>query len=207
MRYEDMASDISSFLDSEGIEKACVVGHSMGGKVAMHLALTEPEKVSELVVVDIAPINYIIGKDSGDPYVATRAMRAVNLEQMQTRADVDAALLENGVKSETVRQFAMTNLITSQDPNCKYQWKLNLAAIEKAFPGIMGFPDQDGRSYSGPTCLIRGGKSKYVPFQSMRVFTSLFPNSKLVTISDAGHWLQAQAPDDFCKSVNDFLDK
>lgn len=203
-----MAADISAFLEAEGIEKACLIGHSMGGKVAMQLALSEPEKVSELIVVDISPISYVVGKDSGDPYVAAKAMRAINIEKMATRADVDAALLENGVKSEAVRQFAMTNLIASTTNTGKtYQWKLNLAAIEEAFPSIMAFPEQNGRSYKGPTCLIRGGKSKYVPFQSMRVFTSLFPNSKLVTISEAGHWLQAQAPDDFCESVNDFLGK
>lgn len=202
-----MAADISSFLETEGIEKACIIGHSMGGKVAMQLALSEPGKVSELIVVDISPISYVLGKEYGDAYVATRAMRAISLEKMETRAEVDAALFENGVNSKAVRQFAMTNLTASANPDSKYQWRLNLAAIEEAFPSIVTFPEHSDRSYKGPTCLIRGGKSNYVPFQSMRVFTSLFPNSKLVTISEAGHWLQAQAPDDFCTAVNDFLDK
>lgn len=205
MAYEDMASDLVSFLDEIEIEKACVIGHSMGGKVAMQLALTEPSRVSELIVVDIAPVKYTPGKDSGDPYATTRAMQAVDLSVCQTREDVSAQLLHNGVESESVRQFVMTNLIPTKGDTSKYAWKPNLPAIEAGFSDIMSFPDHTGKVYEGRTCLIRGGKSKYVPFQTMKVFTSLFPNSKLVTISDAGHWLQAQTPDDFCKSVNDFL--
>lgn len=206
MRYEDMAADISAFLEAENIEKACVIGHSMGGKVAMQLALSEPEKVSELVVVDIAPISYTAGRDSGDPVIATKAMRAVNLQNVQTRDQVDAALMVGGVESEAVRQFVLTNLIKSRNTGSKYEWKANLEAIEAAFPSIMAFPEHDGNTYNGPTCVIRGGKSKYVPFQAMKAFTALFPNTKLVTISEAGHWLQAQAPDDFCRAVNDFLE-
>lgn len=207
MTYEQMSADLSSFLDDQRIDSACIIGHSMGGKVAMQLALSNPEKVSELIVVDIAPISYVPGKDSGDPFIATKAMRAVDLRTADTREKVDAQLLQHGLKSDTVRHFVMTNLILDSHPNAvqRYRWKPNLPAIEAAFPQIMSFPPHHGNPYTGPTCLIRGGKSKYVPFQSMKVFTSLFPNSKLVTISDAGHWLQSQTPDDFCSSVNDFL--
>lgn len=206
MRYEDMAGDVLQLMDTERIEKMCVIGHSMGGKVAMQVALSEPQRVSELVVVDIAPLNYTVGKDSNDPYIATKAMTKIDFSNIQRRSEVDAQLLKHGVKSEAVRQFVMTNLASEEEQSKRtYRWKLNLAAVHAAFPNIMSFPDHTGRVYNGPTCVIRGGKSKYVPFEAMKRFTSLFPRSKLVTISEAGHWLQAQAPDDFVASVNDFL--
>lgn len=206
MRYEDMAADVLELMDSERIEKMCVIGHSMGGKVAMHMALTEPHRVSELVVVDIAPLNYTVGKDSNDPYIATKAMTKIDLDNVQRRAEVDLQLLKHGVTSEAVRQFVMTNLGSVEEKSGrKYRWKVNLAAVHAAFPNIMSFPDQTGRLYSGPTCIVRGGKSRYVPFEAMKMFTSLFPRSKLVTISEAGHWLQAQRPDEFVAAVNDFL--
>lgn len=206
MRYEDMAGDVLQLMDTEGIEKMCVIGHSMGGKVAMQLALTEPQRVSELVVVDIAPLNYSIGQDPSDPYTAAKAMSKVDFDKILTRAEVDAELLKNGVKSEAVRQFVMTNLtLVEEQSQRKYRWRVNLEAVYAAFPSIMSFPVQTGRVYNGPTCVIRGGKSRYVPFEAMKTFTSLFPQSKLVTIPEAGHWLQAQAPDDFVATVNDFL--
>lgn len=207
MRYEDMAADLIAYMDGNGIEKACMVGHSMGGKVAMELALEYPHRVSELVIVDIAPVTYTLAADSSVPYVATTAMRKVSMKDMHSREDVDQELRKHGVTSRDVRQFVMTNLAaTDNDSQGRYRWRLNLESIHKAFPTIMSFPNQNGRTFEGRTCVIRGGKSKYVPFQAMKTVTQLFPKTKLITISDAGHWLQAEAPDEFVKAVNDFLD-
>lgn len=204
MSYESLASDVLAYLDRAGVERSVVVGHSMGGKVAMQLALSQPDRVSELVVVDIAPITYTPGQNGGkDPATAVRAMQRIDLANVSERAEVNAALEVGGVASEAVRQFVMTNL--RRGSGGEYEWKVNLAALEDGFPEIMDFPEQGGRVFRGRTCLIRGGKSKYVPFESMRAVTGLFPNTKLVTIAEAGHWLQAQAPDDFCRAVNDFL--
>lgn len=207
MSYDDMAGDITAFLDDQEIEKICVIGHSMGGKVAMQLALTLPERVSELVVVDIAPSTYESTNAPGDTFNAIAAMRSVDLTQMETRADVDSELERMGVGSSDVRQFVLTNLVSGggSPSGTKYQWKVNVESIHAGFRDILAFPDHSGKRYTGPTCLIRGGNSKYVPFESMRNFIGLFPNTKLVTIADAGHWLQAQMPDEFCRSVNDFL--
>lgn len=206
MTYDDLAADVTRFLDSHQIDRACLIGHSMGGKLAMHLALCAPHRVSELIVVDIAPISYVVGIHAADSYIAANAMMKVDLPQMQSREEVDRELLRHGVQSRAVRQFVLTNLASAGgDELGKYQWKVNLPAVHAALPNLMSFPDHAGRVYEGPTCLIRGGKSAYVPFQAMKQFTALFPRSKLVTVADAGHWVQAQMPDEFVRAVNDFL--
>lgn len=210
MTYEEMADDVVTLLDKLDVPSACLVGHSMGGKVAMQTALMHAERVSELVVVDIAPITYPTQGAMSDAMVSARAMAELDLDSMTSRADVDRRLTELGVKAEPVRQFLMTNLVRDEatddaDAAPQYRWKANVQAIASALPGIMSFPDHTGRSYDGRTCVIRGGKSPYVPFQAMRQFTQLFPKTKLVTISEAGHWVQAQMPNEFISSVNDFL--
>lgn len=177
----------------------------MGGKAAMQLALTVPHRVSQLIVVDIAPITYIPTPHPADPSIVLRAMRNVDFSVAKSRKDVDTHLLEGGLSSEQVRHFVMTNLVKSDTVDQRYRWKLNLPAISDSYRQIASFPNHEGNVYNGPTCMIRGGKSSYVPFHAMKNFTALFPNTKLVTISEAGHWLQSQNPDDFVRSVNDFL--
>lgn len=209
MSYPTMADDVISLLDSLHIRTACLIGHSMGGKVAMQAALTHPQRVSELVVVDIAPVTYSARSDPSDPPVAAHAMAKIDLRSVQSRNDVDKLLSQSGVASQSVRQFLLTNLVRNDDKGDKdaplYRWKTNVNAVVDALPRLMAFPDQRGAIYSGKTCIIRGGKSTYVPFKVMPTFTKLFPNAKLVTISEAGHWVQAQMPDQFCRAVNDFL--
>lgn len=207
MTYDNMVADLLHMFHARGLEKASLIGHSMGGKVAMHFALSHPQLVSELVVVDIAPVRYKPSNNPADPLKVTRAMQQVDLETANTRESVDQQLLMHGITSEPVRQFALTNLVVdrAQHTAANYRWKANISAIEQSLPTIMSFPDHQGRQFDGPTCVIRGGKSNYVPFQSMRVFTALFPNTKLVTISEGGHWLQSQMPEQFSQAVNDFL--
>lgn len=211
MSYPAMADDVIELLDSLHIRTACLIGHSMGGKVAMQTALTYPQRVSELVVVDIAPVTYSARSDPSDPPVAAHAMARIDLRNIRSRNDVDNLLSQSGIGSKSVRQFLLTNLVKNDDKSEKdaplYRWKTNVNAVVDALPCLMAFPDQRGAIYSGKTCLIRGGKSTYVPFKVMPAFTKLFPNAKLVTISEAGHWIQAQMPDEFCRAVNDFLDK
>lgn len=204
MTYGALADDVVSSLASLEIERAVLVGHSMGGKVAMQVALTSPTKVSSLVVVDVAPVRYAPGKSGNDPANVVRSMRAVDPAACAGRREVDGALERLGVSSAAVRQFAMTNL--EKDAEGRLRWRLNLDAIVEALPDIVGFPEHAGSVFPGATCAIRGGKSAYVPFSAMRRFTELFPQTKLVTLSDAGHWLQAEQPDAFCNAVNAFLD-
>lgn len=211
MTFDNMSDDVIALLDSLDIPKATLLGHSMGGKVAMQTALTYPDRVNKLIVVDIAPVTYKPGNHPSDSTIASRAMAAIDLTSVKTRKDVDQLLQQQGISIEAVRQFLLTNLTTissdSQNSQKQYQWKSNVNEIVDAIPHLLSFPDHEyGVTYDGKTCVIRGGKSNYVPFQAMRTFTKLFPKTKLVTISDAGHWVQAQMPDEFCQSVTDFLD-
>lgn len=201
MSYEAQAADVAAALSREGIDRAVVVGHSMGGKVAMHLALTQPELVGALVVVDVAPVTYA-HRPGGTPSVL-RAMQLADVNECATRDEVDAALERHGLKNIAMRRFVMTNLVTRADGG--FSWRVALDEIVRELPQIMAFPSHPGRVYHGRTCVIRGGKSQYVPFSAMRDFTAFFPATKLVTLSDAGHWLQAEQPDTFCSTVNSFL--
>lgn len=202
MSYEVLANDVAAALERAEIERSVLVGHSMGGKVAMQLAVTRPELVSALVVVDIAPVTYPPKK--GDTLSVVHAMQKVDLQKCSSRANVGAALEIHGIASDAVRQFVMTNLVTRSEGG--FDWRIGLDEIVREMPNIMGFPSHPGRYYNGRTCVIRGGKSQYVPFSAMRAYMSLFPATKLITLSDAGHWLQAEQPDAFCNAVNTFLE-
>lgn len=209
MTYVAMADDVIALLDELDMPKACLVGHSMGGKVAMQAALAHPERVSSLIVVDIAPVTYAARTDPSDPPVAAQAMTKIDMHDVRSRTDVDAHLINHGVESRYVRQFLMTNLVrndTKKEEGAPiFRWKTNVQAVVEALPTLLAFPEQHSTIYKGQTCAIRGGKSVYVPFKVMPTFTKLFPNTKLITFSEAGHWVIAQMPDEFCRSVNDFL--
>lgn len=206
MTYEGMSDDVVRLLDERGTDDAILIGHSVGGKVACCTALRHPDRVRKLVVVDILPIAYRPDpRDPADTSNVLRTLSGVDLSHVSRRPDADALLQEAGLDSEPLRQFLLTNLVKSDDD--KYQWKMNVAEIAKAMPQLLSFPTNAmaGRSFEKDTCMIRGGKSKYVPFQHMKSFINYFPNTKLVTISQAGHWVPAQMPDQFCQSVNDFI--
>lgn len=207
MTYEAMSNDIISVLDNYNIDCACILGHSLGGKVAMQTALMYPKRVSELIVVDIAPIQYAASVHAADASVAAEAMSAVDFRKIETRDDVNKILEKHGVDIVSVRDFLLTNLVRVTDKNSsvRYKWKSNVDGIRKALPYLRGFPQHDNSTFDGKTCLIRGGQSPFVPFQAMRPFTKLFPNTTLTTISEARHWIHAQFPEEFCRSVNRFL--
>ncbi|KAI0557392.1 hypothetical protein FGB62_308g09 [Gracilaria domingensis] len=139
-----MLADLLHFLDQRQIEQATVTGHSMGGKLAMHLALPHPHLVSELIDVDIAPIQYRPTNDPSDSLPASRAMLNVDLSSVETREDVDRQLSANCLTSDAVRNFLMTNLTSERNAATKYRWRVNLNAIYPSMPSIMAFPQQDG---------------------------------------------------------------
>lgn len=184
--YEAMAADLAEVIANTG-GSADLLGHSMGGKAAMVLALTEPAKVGRLIVADIAPTAY---KHSQIAYI--KAMRSIDLGTITRRSEADEPLAQH-VKDPALRAFLLQSLAT--EPGGA-RWKLNLDTLAKDMPGIIGFPEISG-SFSGPTTFISGGNSDYVTPHHHAKIQSLFPNAAFDIIPEAGHWLHAEKPREF----------
>lgn len=185
--YADMAGDLAEVIDGQWD----VLGHSMGGKAAMVLALLHPEKVRKLIVADIAPVAY-----SHTQAGPIEAMRGVDLSLVSSRADAQEQLvgLEAGVD---------TFLLQSLDLKEK-KWKLNLDVLDAEMSEIVGFPEVSGQ-FDGPALFLSGAKSTYVLPEYRPRIKELFPAAKFAKIPDAGHWLHAEKPREFEAAVSAFL--
>ena len=195
MDYPFLAARAAEQIERLG-PPAAVIGHSMGGKVAMTLALTRPELVERLLVVDVAPVAY---GHSFAPYI--RAMRAVPLAAATRRADVDAVLARQ-IADPGVRAFLLQNLEGSAG---SFRWRANLAALNAAMEEILGFPEFDGRLYDGPTLFLAGAASDYVSPNYEGEIRRLFPQSRIERLAGAGHWVHADKPQEFLAAVRRFL--
>lgn len=193
--YAAMAADLSATIAGLGGE-ADLLGHSMGGKAAMTLALSEPARVRRLVVADIAPVRY-----AHNQMAFVRAMQAVDLAAVARRADADAALAPH-VPDAGLRGFFLQSLTLSPSGA---GWKLNLDALGARMPAIMDFPDLPG-AFARPALFLTGGASDYVEPGHWPRIRALFPDARHVEIPGAGHWLHADAPDAFAAAVASFLD-
>ncbi|MCO6414699.1 alpha/beta fold hydrolase [Siccirubricoccus sp. KC 17139] len=191
MSYKAMAAAVAARLG----EPMALLGHSMGGKVAMALALTRPELVTRLVVVDIAPVTY---PPSLRSYVA--AMQAVELREGLTRREADAALAPV-VESPAERGFLLQNLRFGEGAPA---WRLGLDEIAAAMPGIESFPAFRTR-YEGPVLVVSGERSGYVRAANHELFRTLFPRAEFAVVPGAGHWLHAENPKAFLGYVEPFL--
>jgi pimeloyl-ACP methyl ester carboxylesterase len=194
--YEEMAGDLAETIAGLG-GQADVLGHSMGGKAAMVLALTEPGRVRRLVVADMAPVAYA---HSQLPYV--RAMQAVDLARVSRRSDADAALAAS-VPEPGLRAFLLQSLAIGPEGAA---WKLNLPVLAGEMPRIMGFPDA-GRPFPGPALFVTGAASDYVRPEHRAAIRRLFLAAEHQAIPGAGHWLHAEAPEPFVAAVTAFLDR
>lgn len=199
MDYPAMAEDVAHLIDEKlSGGPALVVGHSMGGKAAMMLALDRPDLVERLVVVDIAPAPTASGGLT--PYV--EAMRAADLARAERRSDVDA-MLKDAVPDPNIRAFLLTNLTSGPDG---LSWSPNLEVLAARMDGIEDFPDTDDATpYEGQTLFIAGGKSDYIGPQHQAEIERLFPRAEIETIPEAGHWVHAEAPKPFMELVAGFL--
>jgi pimeloyl-ACP methyl ester carboxylesterase len=190
--YEDMANDLAQVIEAQGAPMD-VVGHSMGGKAAMVLALTRPDLVSRLLVADIAPVTY-----SHSQMQFIEAMRSVDLSSVEKRSDASAQLAKH-IEDLTLQAFFTQSL----DLKAK-RWKLNLDTLANEMPKILGFPDVSG-AYEKPTLFLTGANSDYVTPEHRPKTRTLFPRARFAKIPNAGHWLHADKPRDFEASVRAFL--
>ena len=197
MSYPEMAEDVAETLRAEGAWPAAVVGHSMGGKVAMALALAHGDGVERLVVADIAPVTYPTPLFT--QYVA--AMRAIPLRPGLTRREADAALVET-VPNPALRGFLLQNLLFAENPP---RWRVALETIAREMPSIGGWPDPPGR-YDGPVLVLAGDKSDYILPEHHARFRALFPAARFAAIP-AGHWLHSENPLAFIAQVTAFLEE
>lgn len=193
--YPDMAQDLAEVITESGLGPMDVIGHSMGGKAAMVLALTKPELVNRLVVADIAPVTYT---HSQLQYI--EAMQKLDLTQIEKRSDAHAKL------SDYIDDPALISFfLQSVDLKTK-SWHLNLDVLASEMPRIIGFPEVTG-AFDGPTLFTSGAQSDYVAQDHRPKIKTLFPNAVFAKIKDAGHWLHADKPREFEAVLRGWLDK
>lgn len=193
--YPVMVTDLLQFIDEHQLKDPIVIGHSMGGKVAMNFAVAHPEKLEKLIVVDIAPKPYNL-----EHYVIIEGLKAIPVQTITSRNEADAALAAY-VPEPDVRQFLLKNL--QRRPEGGFTWKINLPVIDKNLNKI-GFDLEFAGKFEKPTLFIRGGKSKYVKDEDMTRIKEVFPQAELKTL-DAGHWVQAEKPQEFVDTVMKWL--
>ncbi len=198
MSYTELAQDVINLLDELSIDYCHLLGHSMGGKIAMQIALSNPQRVSKLLVADIAPVEY-------PPHHLTiiEGLQAIDLTKVQKRKDADNQLASY-VEDTGVRQFLLRNIVINEQK--QFQFKCNLNNIKQGYQQIMQANfTQDGQPFTGKTLFIKGGNSNYITAKHQNTIATLFPNAKAKIIQNAGHWLHAEKTVVFNKIVTNFL--
>lgn len=193
--YPDMAGDLAEVIESLGAP-VDLLGHSMGGKAAMQLALTRPDLIRRLIVADIAPVAY-----SHDQSRNARAMAGLDLTRIKTRAEADAALAKE-IEDPALRVFFLQSLDLRATPP---HWRLNLEVLQKEMPKIVGWPGTEG-VFDHPTLFLTGALSPYVRPEHRETIRAHFSKSRFAKIPEAGHWLHAEKPREFEETVRVFLE-
>lgn len=193
--YADMAADLAEAIESEGVPFD-VLGHSMGGKAAMLLALTRPDLVNRLVVADIAPVAY--GHSNRH---LVQAMAGLDLTGLTQRGEADRRL-EAGVPDPGTRAFLLQSLDLKDNPP---RWRLNLPVLDAEMDKIVGWPEGVAGTYEGPALFLSGALSDYVRPEHRETIKALFPRAVLAKLPGAGHWLHADRPREFEAAIRAFL--
>ncbi len=208
--YEVMRDDLLELLDKLSVEKATLLGHSMGGKVAVCFAGHYPERVEQLIVADIAPVSYSgTGRQSeGRAYHAAvlQAMKAIDIDSARSRAEADKRL-SGTVKNQRIRQFLLKNLKRNEDKS--FGWRINLDVMIKELDNIMDGINSSCPGFSipvsgFPVLFIRGERSPYIKDEDFPAIRKIFPQAEIKTLSGAGHWLHVEQPGKFVKSIVSF---
>ncbi|MFT4739033.1 MAG: esterase [Cyclobacteriaceae bacterium] len=194
--YESMAEDLKELMDKEQLQKADVLGHSMGGKTAMFFSTTYNHLVKKLIVVDIAPRNY-------PPHHQTifEGFHSVKLDQLNARSDADKQM-STVISHPGIRQFLLKNLTRNEDSS--FEWKHNLSVMEDNISNI-GLKLPEDRLFEGPVLFIAGGKSDYIGPNDHAEIKGHFPNAGIMTIEGAGHWVHAEKPAELYQTIEQFL--
>lgn len=206
--YNVLVDDLMEFMNEQNIYSAIILGHSMGGKVAMHFAAMYPERVKKMIVVDISPRTY--KPSEGDAQfnehsIILNALNGLNLSALNDRNEAEDALRVK-IPSERVLQFLLKNLRRSK--NKEFFWKINIAVllnnINNILVGVEDFEDEL-KQFKSPTLFIKGGLSDYIKDIDKALIAKLFVNAIIVEISNTGHWVHAEKSDEFVDAVRQFL--
>lgn len=209
--YNGLSDDLNDFFIQHNINRAVILGHSMGGKTALAFGLKYPDKVEKMIVVDISPFGY---DETSAPEVVSheqimRSLMTLQPETLKGRQDADNRL-QSQIPSDPVRQFLLKNLKRNSDG--VFYWSMNLPVLQQHLPEIYATIMPAGLTQPGnlpvfPLMFIKGEKSGYLrkeEFDNIRLF---FPHAELAEIAAAGHWVHAEQPDEFLKTIRNFISK
>lgn len=196
MDYPTFSKDLREFLEQQGLESPHLLGHSMGGKTVMQYAADYPGTFDKLIVVDIGPKAYPIHHTK-----ILKGLNAIPIDEIQSRNEADEVLSEYE-PILSVRQFLLKNLYRTEEG--KFSWRFNLPVLTTSMSKI-GIATQYEAPVENETLFVRGEKSDYVKDEDWDGILEVFPNARLETIADAGHWVQAEQPQAFVKCIMDFL--
>lgn len=198
MDYPLMAEDIEQFIEHHQLGQVRIIAHSMGGKAAMWFALSRPDMVQKLVVVDIAPVTY--KHDFSD---VLNAFESIPLDTIKSRAEADK-FLSATISERSLRQFLLQNL---QLKHGHYEWRLNLVAIRDSMKAITGFPDTNNvLAFNKRVLFVGGGQSDYLSRDRQKLTRKLFPMASFSMIKNAGHWLHSEQPALFQSLIKAYLE-
>lgn len=195
--YEEMAKDVAELIEAEQLEKVSILGHSMGGKTAMTFAVEFPQLLEKLIIVDIAPKKYAPHHDE-----IIKALYSLNLSTLSSRREADEEM-KKSIANDGTRLFLLKNL--NREKEGGYSWKMNLDMLSENIEKVI---DVTEIPFPIPleTLFVRGGSSGYILDSDFDRIESLFPNSEIATIENAGHWVHAEKPQELLELIVNFLD-
>ncbi len=197
MSYTAQSNDVFLLMDKLQLQSPIVLGHSMGGKIAMACVLRQPEMFGKLIVVDIAPVNYQHQFNS-----IFSALNNLPVSSLTSRSHADSEL-SRWIDNPVLRQFLLQNL---QRADSGFEWRVNLPALTASIPDISVFPQGNETPVEVPTLFIAGRESQHIRTEHHAAISHLFPNHQLVSIKNAGHWPHSEQPEAFMSVLNEFLE-
>ena len=197
MSYQQMAEDVARFFVENELENVVLLGHSMGGKTAMQLALQFPDRIAALIVVDIAPVCY---DHLHKQLKLIEAMQELNLAAEMSRSEIEKKLALK-IPEKRLLSFLMTNL---NRQNGQFQWRIGLEQIAAGMQELLNYPELKS-VFKGPVQFIGGENSAYLKFEYHALIRKYFPESRITMLENCGHWLHVEQPAAFQKTVNEFL--
>ena len=198
MNYIVMTEDLREFLSEQGLSNVCLLGHSMGGKVAMQFATESPEWIDKLVIVDISPKAY-----PPSHQLLLDAMQNLELRRLKTYGEVEAALAQS-ISDASLRKFVVTNL--ARNSNGDLYWRIGLDSLAANYDQLIK-PPAISNSFDKPTCFVRGAQSNFIADQDLASIREYFPRAEFHTIPNAGHWVHIDAPEEFYRVVDEYLSR